>query len=267
MIADDASTLAEALRDRAPSVPADWRVDVCARTESTNSDLLERRDGVPCALFALAQTGGRGRRGRSWTALPGDSLTFSLRVRFDGRADRLSGLSLAVGVALAEALTAQGFDGLALKWPNDLMRATGQGAGKLGGVLIELASTPTHTDAVIGVGINLAPPPSGHYALPTAALFDGTPPQPDWLRIAAAALDALAAALPVFAAQGFSAFAERWNRLNLHAGCAVEVEGEMRALGGLCVGADADGALLLDCGDRIERVLAGDVSLRAPVRN
>lgn len=141
MTADDAYTLAEALRDRACSVPASWRIDVCACTESTNSDLLERRDGVPCALFALAQTGGRGRRGRSWTALPGDSLTFSLRVRFDGRADRLSGLSLAVGVALAEALTAQGFDGLALKWPNDLMRATGSGTGKLGGVLIELAPT------------------------------------------------------------------------------------------------------------------------------
>lgn len=267
MIADDVSLLAHALRAHAPAVPADWHIDVCAQTASTNSDLLERRDGVPRALFALAQTGGRGRRGRSWTAQPGASLTFSLRVRFDGRADRLSGLSLAVGVALAEALTAQGFDGLALKWPNDLMRDTGPGAGKLGGVLIELASTATHTDAVIGVGLNLAPPPPGQYALSPAALFDATPSREDWLRIAAAALDALAVALPVFAAQGFSAFVERWNRLNLHAGRAVEVEGEMRALGGLCVGADADGALLLDCGDRIERVLAGDVSLRVPVRN
>lgn len=267
MTADDASTLAEALRDRAPSVPANWRIDVYARTASTNSDLLERRDGVPCALFALAQTGGRGRRGRSWAAQPGDSLTFSLRLRFDGRADRLSGLSLAVGVALAEALREQGFEGLALKWPNDLMRDAGQGAGKLGGVLIELASTPTHTDAVIGVGLNLAPPPPGHYALTPTSLFDATPQREDWLRIAAAAVDALAAAVPVFATQGFSAFAERWNRLNLYAGCAVEVAGEMRVLGGLCIGADADGALLLDCGDRIERVLAGDVSLRAPARN
>lgn len=267
MTADDASILAAALRARAPAVPEGWRIDVCAITASTNSDLLERRDGVPCALFALAQTGGRGRRGRSWMAQPGDSLTFSLRLRFDGRADRLSGLSLAVGVALAEALGAQGFDGLALKWPNDLMRDAGQGVGKLGGVLIELASTSTHTDAVIGVGLNLAPPPPGHYALTPTALFDATPPREDWLRIAAAVLDALAAALPVFATQGFSAFAERWNRLNLHAGRAVEVEGEMRTMGGQCIGADADGALLLDCGDRIERVLAGDVSLRAPVRN
>jgi BirA family biotin operon repressor/biotin-[acetyl-CoA-carboxylase] ligase len=267
MTADDASTLAAALRARATAVPADWRIDVCERTVSTNSDLLERRDGAPCALFALAQTGGRGRRGRSWTAQSGDSLTFSLRVRFDGRADRLSGLSLAVGVALAEALGAQGFGGLALKWPNDLMRDIGQGVGKLGGVLIELTSTPAYTDAVIGIGVNLAPPPSGHYALPPEALFDVTPQRQDWLRIAAAALDALAAALPLFAAQGFAAFVERWNRLNLHAGCAVDIEGETSAQGGLCIGADADGALLLDCGDRVERVLAGDVSLRAPARN
>lgn len=263
MTADDLLLLAQALRARAPALPADAGVDVVACTGSTNSDLLEWRDGQPRALFALEQTAGRGRRGRDWAARPGDSLTFSLGWRFALRADRLSGLSLAVGVALAEALSGLGVQGLALKWPNDLMRDAGHGAGKLGGVLIELSSSAAHTDAVIGVGLNLAPPPAGRYTHVPVALFDATPPREDWLRIAAALLDALAAALTRFETQGFAAFADRWNALNVHAGLPVEVQGDLHTLSGTCLGVDHDGALRLDCGDRIERVLAGDVSLRA----
>lgn len=258
----DVAALAQSLRARTRALPDDWMIEVLASCASTSSALLERTDANSRALFALEQTAGRGRRGRHWTARPGDSLTFSLRHRFDGRADALSGLSLAVGVALADALAAQGFDGIALKWPNDLMRA----GGKLGGILIELSTSPgdaAATTAVIGIGLNLAPPPDADYAYPPAALFDGTPDRDDWSSVAAAAVDALAIALPRFAAEGFAAFHERWNRCNLHAGREVTVSGDGRSMRGVCLGADRDGALLIDCGGRIERVLAGDVSLRA----
>jgi BirA family transcriptional regulator, biotin operon repressor / biotin---[acetyl-CoA-carboxylase] ligase len=252
--------LAAALRRAAPAVPADWRVGVRAQCVSTNSELLAQADDVPAALFALEQTHGRGRRGRDWASRPGDSLTFSLHYRFGCRAAALSGLSLAVGVALADALSTQGTDGIALKWPNDLMRH----GGKLGGVLIELASAPAGaTSAVIGVGINLAPPPLGEYAHPPASLCAATPARADWLRTGAALLDALARALPYFAAHGFEGFVDRWNGYNLHAGRRVNILGERRPLAGICLGADRDGALLLDDGGRIERVLSGDVSLRA----
>lgn len=265
MTADDASLTADALRALAPRAAAVWHIEVCDSTCSTSSDLLERRDAGNCVRFALEQTAGRGRRGRDWIARPRDSLTFSLRVRFAGPVDRLSGLSLAVGVILADALAGAGFAGLALKWPNDLMQRSGpagsQEGGKLGGVLIELASAATHTDAVIGIGVNLAPPPVV-CALTPASLFEATPPRSEWLRVAAALLEALAVGLPVFSQQGFAAFAGRWNQINLHAGCHVEVIGELSRTAGVCVGADVDGALMLDGGDRIERILAGDVSLR-----
>lgn len=265
MTADDLKIISDALHARAPTAAALWRIDVCGATRSTNSDLIERRDAEPCVLFALEQTGGRGRRGREWVARPGDSLTFSVRLRFDRRADGLSGLSLAVGVMLADALAGLGIDGVGLKWPNDLMRDAGHGAGKLGGILIELASGAQHTDAVIGVGLNLAPPPSGRYAQVPVALFATTPAQEAWLTTAAALLESLAGGLARFAREGFAAFMDDWNRRNVHAGLPVEVSGELHVCSGLCLGADADGALLLDSGDRIERVLAGDVSLR-PVR-
>ena len=97
-----------------------------ARTDSTNTQLLERArlarprrvagdvraaaygrragDTQPCLLVAEHQTGGRGRLGRVWQSAPGASLTFSLALPLT--ASDWSGLSLAVGVALAEALDA-----------------------------------------------------------------------------------------------------------------------------------------------------------------
>lgn len=258
VVADTA--LADALRRRACAIPDAWIVEVCAACASTNSVLLDRTGRDTRVLFALEQTAGRGRRGRAWTARPGDSLTFSLRHTFALRADALSGLSLAVGVALADALCARGVTDIALKWPNDLMRAD----RKLGGVLIELSSPPAgDTTAVIGIGLNLAPPPAGDYAHAPAALFPDAPGREVWLDVGAALADALARMLPQFAAHGFAPFAERWNHYNLHAGRAVTVSGDGAQLSGRCLGADHDGALRLDCDGRVERVLAGDVSLRA----
>ena len=100
-----------------------------AETGSTNADLLARVRAAaasgatasrPCLLVAERQTAGRGRHGRAWHATPDASLTFSLAWPLAPR--RLSGLSLAVGVALAEALDPRAGDALriGLKWPNDL---------------------------------------------------------------------------------------------------------------------------------------------------
>src|SRR5207245_9958148 len=102
--------------------------------DSTSSELLRRasrRDIHGAMLAAEWQTAGRGRRGRVWTAVAGGSLTFSLGWRFEQGAGFLAGLSLAVGVAVIRALEAAGFDGIALKWPNDLVHRH----CKLGGIL------------------------------------------------------------------------------------------------------------------------------------
>src|SRR5574343_282957 len=87
-------------------------LDTC---DSTSSELLRRADrGAPggTVLVADEQTAGRGRRGRAWLSAPADSLTFSLLWRFTGDPLRLSGLSLAVGVALARALERLGAQGV-----------------------------------------------------------------------------------------------------------------------------------------------------------
>ena len=156
-----------------PALAAHWPgavAEALPEIGSTNTELLARaREAgpafAPCLLVAERQSAGRGRLGRQWQSSVGDSLTFSLAVPL-ARPD-WSGLSLAVGVALAEALDPAG-DWLHLKWPNDLWRLDGR---KLGGILIEglpLAQGPRV--AVVGVGLNLRAPRGADPALAVATL-------------------------------------------------------------------------------------------------
>src|SRR6187399_674407 len=136
----------------APVLPG-FTVEILPEVDSTNSELMRRaRAGQlePVLLVAERQTAGRGRLGRAWQAAPGESLTFSLGLPL-APAD-WSGLSLAVGVSLAESLHPR----VRLKWPNDLWLDE----RKLAGILIETASFGDgagRRQAVIGVGINIAP--------------------------------------------------------------------------------------------------------------
>ncbi|MCX7177879.1 MAG: biotin--[acetyl-CoA-carboxylase] ligase [Proteobacteria bacterium] len=129
-------------------------VDVLAECDSTNTRLLALAEaGAPAGTVIATerQLAGRGRRGHSWLSATGASLTFSLLWRFSP--DRaLTGLSLAVGVAVARALEALGIADVQLKWPNDVLLR----GGKLAGVLIELVPGARPSAAVIGIGINLA---------------------------------------------------------------------------------------------------------------
>jgi BirA family transcriptional regulator, biotin operon repressor / biotin---[acetyl-CoA-carboxylase] ligase len=154
----------------APLLPG-FVVELVSEIDSTNTELMRRAPaGRPdrVLLIAQRQTAGRGRLGRGWHGAVGDSLTFSLGLPL-APAD-WSGLSLAVGVALAEALHPR----IALKWPNDLWLED----RKLGGILIETASfaaTPGPRYAVIGVGVNLRRPPATGLATAPASLDELLP--------------------------------------------------------------------------------------------
>lgn len=244
-------SIAAALGPLAPR----FDVDVVAECDSTNTALLARADMAPsgAVLVAERQTAGRGRMGRRWHAEPGASLTFSLLHKLP-RGLAPSGLSLAVGVAVAEALRELGVDGVALKWPNDIL-CDGK---KLGGILIELASSA----AVIGVGLNLRSPadlPADVKA--SAAALDRAMDRSELL---AHLLLSLRAVLEAFGNGGFGALRERWLALNAYAGAPVRVLAEFSpTLEGRCAGVDADGALLLETTSGIQRIVSGDVSLRA----
>lgn len=237
-------------------------IEVVAETGSTNADLMARGAAgtlaTPLLLLAEHQSAGRGRAGRSWLSEPGNSLTFSLAWRFAGGAQRLLGLPLAVGVALAEALA--GLDlPVQLKWPNDVLK---DGA-KLAGILIETQNGPGSTLAVIGIGLNLVIPDDLEQRIGRDVAAAPWLARMDRNLLMATLIDALVAALGEFDRDGFAAFARRWNLLHGWAGQKVRIiDNGVVLQQGAAAGVDDSGRLLLDTEQGRVAVAAGDVSLR-----
>ena len=290
---------AEALWQRLEPLLPGLSVEVVARCASTNSTLLARAralpearadttdtagvqvrrsvesgafgrraiDLQPCLLVAEHQSAGRGRQGRSWQSAPGASLTFSLSLPFAG-AD-WSGLSLAVGVALCEALDAAGPRSagphIGLKWPNDLWlvdrAAGGPRAGrKLGGVLIETVAAGTQRLLVVGVGLNVRPFDAVDAGSGFAALSELDPSA-----TAPAALARLAPplvqALQRFERDGFAAFAPGFAARDLLRDQPVRST-LADVPEGIARGVSAQGALRVETGQGIVEVASGEVSVR-----
>jgi BirA family transcriptional regulator, biotin operon repressor / biotin---[acetyl-CoA-carboxylase] ligase len=149
-----------------PAVHGMWTLDAVASTGSTNADLQARAAAEPGGaegrvLVAEEQTAGRGRRGRTWSSVPGESLTFSVLLRpASVPPGRRGWLSLLTGVAVASAVRTLTDVQAVLKWPNDVL----VGDRKLAGILAE--QSPDMSAVVIGVGVNVATPAD---ALPVAA--------------------------------------------------------------------------------------------------
>lgn len=199
-----------ALQHRLAALLPGLQVQVLAECGSTNSLLLERaRAGgtaagaaplAACLLVAEHQTQGRGRQGKVWASAAGASLTFSLALPL--APPRWDGLSLAVGLALADALdppasAAEPRSALAawqpsigLKWPNDLLLMTlpappidsaAPPGLKVGGILIETVQAGSQRWVVIGVGLNLAAqPPVTPPVTPPLAPTDAPPVALSW---------------------------------------------------------------------------------------
>jgi BirA family biotin operon repressor/biotin-[acetyl-CoA-carboxylase] ligase len=137
-------------------------VEVVASTGSTNADLLARGGAEGQVLVAEEQTAGRGRMGRSWTSVPGASLTFSVLLRPTSVPPARRGwLPLLTGVAVASALRSAVAVPAVLKWPNDVL----VGGRKLAGILAE--QSPDGSTVVVGVGLNVATPEDALPASPT----------------------------------------------------------------------------------------------------
>ena len=264
----DSSRIRAAAQEFGERLPDD--LEVLFEVDSTNDYLYSAAmppAGRPRVVFAELQRAGRGRRGRSWLAPFGSGLTFSIAWSFPELPADLSALSLAMGVAVAEALRAAGARETMLKWPNDIVWRH----RKLGGLLIQLRSEAGGAACVVvGLGINVALPVEARAALavpgatPAADLGEAMGSQlagrnPLASRLAVAML----AGLEEFGRAGFAPFATKWQSLDSLAGARVRVTQSDCSIEGTALGADRDGALRVDVGGRTERVFSGDVSVRA----
>lgn len=304
---------AEALWESLVPLLPKLSVEVLARVESSNTRLLERAratsgapdapitrpgelDGLtrvertphgrrqgdisPCLLVAEEQTRGRGRLGRDWVSSAGASLTFSLSLPL--APVQWGGLSLAVGLALAEALDprpaddavhdalgahAAGQPRIALKWPNDLWLWDGPGQGrKLGGILIETVSVGQRRMCVVGVGLNVLPQMSGSVAGLAngyACLQEIAPAASAPWALGRVALP-LVQALQRFERRGFEPLVAAYGRRDMLRGHAITTTAP-DAQQGVAEGVDEQGALRVrqSGGDgALQRIVSGEVSVR-----
>jgi BirA family biotin operon repressor/biotin-[acetyl-CoA-carboxylase] ligase len=238
----------------APLLPG-FTVEVLPQIDSTNSELMRRsRAGrtEPVLLVAEQQTAGRGRLGRQWQSRAGDSLTFSLGLPL--APTDWAGLSLAVGVCLAEALHPQ----VRLKWPNDLWLND----RKLGGILIETASSgqaaATARYAVVGIGINIAPRPAAGLSTPPAALQELLPGA-DAAQALLAVAEPLVRTLQAFETFGFAPFQARFNARDALRERAVALSD---GTAGTAHGVGETGALLVHTAHGMHAVTSSEVSVR-----
>lgn len=236
---------------------------VLARVDSTNRFLMEGEafDGPRVhACVAETQTAGRGRRGRVWISPQGANLYLSVLRSFTTAPETLLGLSLAVGVAVARAMTSAGVNGVALKWPNDILL----GGKKLGGILLETSGGSAGPSRVVcGIGVNVDMPGDAGAAIDQAwtdLASHGINPGRN--RLAACVLAEVIAAQTRFIEAGFEVFRHEWEALDAFRNAQVELHAGTSRRRGTARGVDDTGALLLEIDGRCERVMSGDVSLR-----
>ncbi len=239
-------------------------VEVLPQIDSTNSELMRRaRAGqtTPTLLVAASQSAGRGRLGKPWRS-DASALTFSLGLEL-APAD-WSGLSLAVGLAVAEALHPT----IQIKWPNDLWLHE----RKLAGILVETASffsssssssgtasgEPGARYTVIGIGINIAPRAAEGLATPPAWLQELVPGISAAQTLERIALP-LVATLQAFCLSGFAALAERYAARDLLSGRSVQLSDDRT---GVAQGVSANGALLLRTATGLQAITSAEVSVR-----
>jgi BirA family biotin operon repressor/biotin-[acetyl-CoA-carboxylase] ligase len=235
--------------------------------DSTNTRLLACAappPGMADVCLAELQHAGRGRLGRRWIAPFGGSLAMSLGWTCSDVVRTLPALSLGVGVAVSRALRRAGAQGISLKWPNDIWFND----RKLGGVLIELrgeAGGPAHV--VVGIGVNVSLPDEARRevessAAAVAAVADACRQPPSRNLLAGAILDELLSMLLEYERFGFAAFRDAWTALDGLSGRPAQVIVGQNSILGIARGVDADGALLLETPDRVQRFVSGEASLR-----
>ncbi|MEM0953890.1 MAG: biotin--[acetyl-CoA-carboxylase] ligase [Pseudomonadota bacterium] len=239
-------------------------LDVLLETDSTNRIAMER-DSIPDKAYVCTaewQRQGRGRLGRTWVSPIANSIYLSAGWQFANGVADMQGLSLAVGVVVAQTLEQIGIEGVGLKWPNDLVAD-----GKLGGILIELkGDLAGPCTAVIGIGLNGAVPEHSAEDIDIPftdlrRLSGGT--LPDRNRLVGTLLDNLMALLVRYPKEGLSACQQEWDRLDQLSGQPVTVHTGCDSVSGVARGIDTRGALQLETAQGIQSFEGGEVSLKA----
>lgn len=234
-------------------------------TDSTNSRAkLFASEGAPEGTLVVAeeQTGGRGRRGRTWFSPPGEGIYTSTIMRPSISPNEAPKLTLLASVAVAEALLSMTSLPITIKWPNDII-INGR---KIAGILTEISTEMDRIDyVVIGVGINVNTPrkslPPDIEETATSVLMETGKHFPR-IALLRAYLEWLEIYYDIFRTKGFEPVMKRWKKLARIIGRHISVDLIDRVRIGEVLDVDKDGFLILREQDgTLERIISGDVTL------
>jgi BirA family transcriptional regulator, biotin operon repressor / biotin---[acetyl-CoA-carboxylase] ligase len=246
-----------------------FKVTVLDVVDSTNDYLKKAAvNGHPHASCVVSniQTHGKGRRGRQWQSALGENLTFSFLWRFTKGAAALSGLSLAVGIALIRSLKKLDIHQALLKWPNDILVEDDGIYKKLAGILIELqGDMDGQSAAIIGIGINLnlSKKQAEKIDQPAISINQCTSESIDPNNLLAIIIKNLAEVLAIFEDSGFTSLKNEWLSYDAFQDKVINVtSGDGNSTKGRSQGVDDFGSLqvITDAGAKV--YASGEISIR-----
>ncbi|MGK7284706.1 bifunctional biotin--[acetyl-CoA-carboxylase] ligase/biotin operon repressor BirA [Buttiauxella agrestis] len=230
--------------------------------DSTNQYLLERLDTLQSgdACIAEYQQAGRGRRGRQWFSPFGANLYLSMYWRLEQGPAAAVGLSLVIGIVMAEVLQDLGAENVRVKWPNDLYLNN----CKLAGILVELTGkTGDAAQIVIGAGINLAMRNVATDVINQSWInLQEAGINIDRNALAIKIIKELRKALQLFEDEGLVPFLPRWESLDNFINRQVKLIIGEREIHGISRGINEQGGLLLEQDGVIKPWVGGEISLR-----
>lgn len=231
--------------------------------DSTNQYLIQRISELKSGDVCIAeyQSAGRGRRGRQWISPFGRNLYLSMYWKLDQGPAAAIGLSLVVGVIMAEVLQKLGAGGVKVKWPNDLYLND----KKLSGILVELTGkTGDVAHIVTGIGINIAMSKNQNEVINQQWInLEQVGIRIDRNELACEITNALREAFTQFEKQGLSIFIERWKSLDNFMHRRVKLIIGEKEIFGIAKGINDQGALLLEQDGKVTPYIGGEISLRS----
>ncbi|MDN2488635.1 bifunctional biotin--[acetyl-CoA-carboxylase] ligase/biotin operon repressor BirA [Kosakonia sacchari] len=242
---------------------AQGSVAVLPVIDSTNQYLLDRLNGLRSgdACVAEYQQAGRGRRGRKWVSPFGANLYISMYWRLEQGPAAAIGLSLVIGIVMAEVLRDLGAEQVRVKWPNDLYLQD----RKLAGILVELTGkTGDAAQIVIGAGVNLVMRKTQAKDISQSWInLQEAGVRIDRNQLAACLIIELRTALQHFEQEGLTPFLTRWEALDNFINRPVKLIIGEKEIFGISRGIDSQGALLLEQDGVIKPWVGGEISLRS----
>lgn len=235
-------------------------LEILSTIDSTNT-YLQKKSPLLHAYACLAeeQTAGRGRQNKYWHSPASNNIYFSLCWYFEN-IYQLTGLSLAIGVAVANALIHAGLPTVELKWPNDILFQQ----KKLGGILIETSVEQAgRCKTIIGIGINVdLDKKENKIDQPHTDIVSIIQKPAERNALVGTLLNELFSTLAIFTQEGLTPFLTTWQKYDVLLNKAITLLQQQNTITGIAMGIDKKGLLLVKCGNVIKTFHSGEVSVR-----